>query len=198
MYTLLVTGDVPGAAAYFNPLVQQTIIPCTSGTRPTPSHEGMTIYETDTNQYMKWTGSDWVVFSSSRLSYTPTLTSTGTPPTLGTGSVRAGWYSYMPGPSVCYSFFIQFGTSGTAVGSGNYQVTLPVNCSTVFAAGHPAVGATQLADSSTGGFKIGTCFPAAGLSTLGLIVESSQIVGSAAPWAWAASDYVSGSITYPI
>lgn len=47
MYTLLVTGDVPGAATYFNPLLQQTIIPCTSGTRPSSPNDGMMTYETD-------------------------------------------------------------------------------------------------------------------------------------------------------
>ena len=47
MYTLLVTGDVPGASTYFNPLLQQTIIPCTSGTRPSSPNDGMMTYETD-------------------------------------------------------------------------------------------------------------------------------------------------------
>lgn len=60
MYTLLVTGDVPGAATYFNPLLQQTTIPCTSGTRPTPSHDGMQIYETDTDKHATWNGTLWV------------------------------------------------------------------------------------------------------------------------------------------
>lgn len=59
MYTLLVTGDTPGASTYFNPLVQQSIIPCTSGTRPTPSHDGMTVYETDTDLHATWNGSAW-------------------------------------------------------------------------------------------------------------------------------------------
>lgn len=60
MYTLLVTGDVPGASTYFNPLLQQTVIPCTSGTRPSSPHEGMTIYETDTDSYLGWVGASWV------------------------------------------------------------------------------------------------------------------------------------------
>lgn len=59
MYTLLVTGDVPGASTYFNPLLQQTIVPCTSGTRPT-GVTNMTIYETDTGCYKRYNGSAWV------------------------------------------------------------------------------------------------------------------------------------------
>lgn len=60
MYTLLVTGDVPGASTYFNPLLQQTIIPCTSGTRPSSPVTPMTIFETDTLCYRRWNGSAWV------------------------------------------------------------------------------------------------------------------------------------------
>ena len=47
MNTDLVTGDVPGASTYFNPLKNQTIIPCTSGTRPSSPNDGMMTYETD-------------------------------------------------------------------------------------------------------------------------------------------------------
>lgn len=60
MYTILATGDVPGAASYFNPLLQQTIIPATSGTRPSPSHHGMTVQETDTLQRRAWNGVKWL------------------------------------------------------------------------------------------------------------------------------------------
>jgi hypothetical protein len=60
MYTLLVTGDVPGASTYFNPLLQQTIIPCTSGTRPSSPNEGMFVYETDTDKMSFYNGTAWV------------------------------------------------------------------------------------------------------------------------------------------
>jgi hypothetical protein len=59
MYTLLVTGDVPGASTYFNPLLQQSIVPCTSGTRPT-GVTNMVIFETDTLCYRRYNGSSWV------------------------------------------------------------------------------------------------------------------------------------------
>jgi hypothetical protein len=71
VYTLLVTGDVPGASTYFNPLVQQSIIPVTSGTRPTPSHNGMTIYETDTDVVSTWNGSAWVRMAIDLTTYAP-------------------------------------------------------------------------------------------------------------------------------
>lgn len=201
MYTLLNTGDVPGAATWFNPLLQQTVLPTTSGGRMSPSHEGMTIHESDTNAYAKWTGSAWEYWASSRTSYTPALTVTsGTNPTLGTGSNAQGWWSYLPGASVMCAFKITFGTAGVAAGSGNYAISVPITGAIPFGSSHaPAFGSLLLADSSSGLFRVGTCFIApAAPSTLGLIVESSTIVTNAAPWTWAASDYLAGSIIYPI
>lgn len=201
MYTLLVTGDVPGASSYFNPLVQQSVIPCTSGTRPTPSHEGMTIYETDTNAHAVWTGSAWIYVGGARTSYTPVLTVvSGTNPTLGTGSNSQGWYAYLPGGSMQYTFKITFGTSGVNAGSGNYAVSIPVNSGNPFGSSHASsYGSLLVADSSSGAFREGTCFVSSTtLNTLGLIVDGSTIVTNAAPWTWAASDYIAGSIIYPI
>jgi hypothetical protein len=196
MYTLLVTGDVPGASTYFNPLLQQTIVPCTSGARPSSPPTGMHIFETDTTRLMKWTGAAWEAVASSRQSFTPTLTASTTNPTMGSGTVRNGWYAYASGPSVIYSFHIAFGTS-PAAGSGNYSISLPVACANAYAGGNEAIGTVVLADASSGLFKVGVTLATAG-STLGMIVDGSVIVASGAPWTWAASDYLSGTITYPI
>jgi len=63
---------------------------------------------------------------------------------------------------------------------------------------HPAVGTIQLADSSSGAFSAGTCYlDAGGGSFLGMVTNSG-IVGATVPWTWAASDYISGSIVYPV
>lgn len=56
--------------------------------------------------------------------YVPTLTSNGTNPTLGTGSVQLGWYA-RAGRLVTFGAVIRFGTSGVAAGSGAYLVDLP-------------------------------------------------------------------------
>lgn len=201
MYTLLNTGDVPGASTWFNPLLQQTVLPTTSGGRMSPSHEGMTIHESDTNAYAKWTGSAWEYWGSSRTSFTPVLTVTsGTNPTLGSGSSSQGWWAYLPGGSVLFTFKITFGTSGVAAGTGNYAISTPIVSANPFGTSHASsYGSLILADSSSGGFRVGTCFvPGNALQTLGLVVENSTIVTNAAPWVWAASDYLAGSIIYPI
>lgn len=197
MYTLLITGDVPGAASYFNPLLQQTIIPCTSGTRPSSPAEGWHVYETDTNRLAKYTGSAWEYVAGSRESFTPTL-SASTPPTMGTGNARNGWFAYGPGPTITYTWHILFGSSGVAAGSGNYTISLPVSPAAPYGTGNTAVGTILLADSSSGGFRVGTPFISSGGTTLGAIVENSVIVGSANPWTWAAGDYLSGCISYPV
>lgn len=58
-------------------------------------------------------------------SYTPTLTATTTPPTLGTGSSAVGYYKRL-GRWVRGNAVITFGTSGVVAGSGDYGLLLPV------------------------------------------------------------------------
>jgi hypothetical protein len=201
MYTQLVTGDVPGASTYFNPLLNQSIVPCTSGTRPGSPPNGMHIYETDTSLFRKWNGSSWESVAGGRnTAFSPALTSTGTAPTLGTGSVRNGWYCTLPGPSIQFTFFIRFGTSGAAPGTGNYLISLPVTAAVPFGStNHSAVGSIQLGDVSASTVNPGSCFvdPAAG-TNIGLISAAGSVVGAASPWTWANTDYLSGSIIYPI
>ncbi len=61
---------------------------CTSSTRPTSPYEGQTIYETDTNRFLHWTGTSWELIGAPVQS--PTFTGTVTIPTLsvtGTSSM---------------------------------------------------------------------------------------------------------------
>lgn len=131
MYTLLSTGDVPGAATYFNPLVQQTIIPCTSGTRPTPSHDGMTIYETDTDLHATWNGSAWVYpyspgyvdFSASVVFYSNNIAAT----TISGASVSVTYAKYQRVNKRCHYF--GHATINTTVSAANgFGLSLPFAC----------------------------------------------------------------------
>jgi hypothetical protein len=126
MYTLLVTGDVPGASTYFNPLLQQSIIPCTSGTRPASPGDGWTIYETDTKRVVQYSTSlvAWTPTGGTAVwsSYSPAWTATTTNPTLGNGTLT-GAYMEM-GQTVQVRIVLTVGST-TSVGSGVYSFSLP-------------------------------------------------------------------------
>jgi hypothetical protein len=195
MYTLLVTGDVPGAATYFNPLLQQTIIPCTSGTRPSSPPDGMHVFETDTDILRAYSNGSWApVMQIGAGSHTPVLTATTTNPVLGSGSSVAGRYLRFGGYMCTYWGKIRFGTSGVSAGSGSYLVSLP------FPAAASAVdittGSAMLRDDNTGSITMGACYLGSGASTLSLLTTS--IVSNAQPWAWAPNDYFYWNITYEI
>lgn len=195
MYTLLVTGDVPGASTYFNPLLQQTIIPCTSGTRPSSPNNGMMIWETDTNRYVSWSStlSAWV--PSGQIitnSVTPALTAATTNPTLGTGNTATARYTLFNGKMCTYWGYIQFGTTSANAGSGQYFISLPFAAATGI---NFISGSALVRDNSANDIRNANCYMAGGASTLSL-VTTDVIAGSANPWVWAASDYIHWNITY--
>lgn len=196
MYTLLVTGDVPGAASYFNPLLQQTIIPCTSGTRPTPSHEGMTVYETDTDRYSSWNGSAWLTLGQTVTgTYTPTL-SASTNPGLGTGGTAEGRYTLSGGKWCVVRTTHQWGTSGTA-GSGQYLIALPVQTSASITNGVSNVGVALLRDATGPTLQAAVCYAVASSTTMALFGSNSGIVNNTTPWTWGGSgDYITCTLTY--
>jgi hypothetical protein len=78
------------------------------------------------------------------ISYTPSLTSSGTTPTLGTGSVATGKYKKI-GKTVFGWAKIQFGSSGVSAGTGIYRISLPIVAAS---ADDQVCGAGILQDSS--------------------------------------------------
>lgn len=205
MYTLLVTGDVPGATTYFNPLLQQTIINCTSGTRPSSPTDGMCVYETDTRYYRSWnsTLASWVtVFSNTVTAITPVLTGSSVNPTLGTGSTAVGWWSRSQANMIDFTFAFKFGTSGVSAGTGTYNVNLPVTALSVMGSLFPeAVGGGMIRDDSSGVVKGATVY-LPGSATAQVAFHAPDASGNAvffantAPWTWAAQDYIFGNIRY--
>jgi hypothetical protein len=110
-------------------LMEQAVIQCTSATRPGSPHEGMTIYETDTNMLRIYNGALWqIVMNNQTQGYTPVLTAATTNPTLGSGATAVGEYSIM-GSTVHVTGQIIFGTAMNA-GSGIYGSSLPVEAAT--------------------------------------------------------------------
>lgn len=207
MYTLLVTGDVPGATTYWNPLLQQTIINCTSGTRPSSPTDGMVVYETDTRYYRSWnsTAAAWItVFSNTVTAITPVLTATVTNPTLGsgTGFAAIGWWSRSQANMIDFCFVFGFGTTGPNAGSGSYNVNLPIAAFAVMGTNFPeSIGAGMIRDNSSGVVKGATIY-VPGSATNVVAMHTPDASGNAvfiannAPWTWAAQDYLFGHIRY--
>lgn len=193
------TNDYLLATEVNDYLMEQSVISCTSGTRPSAPNAGMVIYETDTSRLAKWTGAAWEYVAGSRItSFVPTL-SASTPPTMGTGAVRSGHYVVMPGASVAYTFFIQFGSSGVAAGTGQYTITLPLTAAVPGGTGvFPAIGTIIALDTSASTILSGSCYvPGSNPSVVSLILSTAAATNTL-PWVWAAGDYIAGTIVYPI
>lgn len=70
--SLTVTSGSTITEAWGNAMRDSTVIVCTSSTRPSGPHEGMTIVETDTNRMAIYSGSAWVYVSQfASTSWTP-------------------------------------------------------------------------------------------------------------------------------
>jgi hypothetical protein len=176
-------------------LMKQVVIVCTSGTRPASPVEGMTIYETDTDRLLVYSGSAWVIgMSFGATSYTATLTATTTNPTLGAGGSASGRYVLWGGKQCTVRFSIVFGTSGTNAGSGQYLIALPFQAASTIAGGVPnTAGGVVRCNGST---AVVTWFCSSGSTTMAALTTGGNNVASAQPGAWGANDYLSGTFTY--
>lgn len=133
--------------------------------------------------------------------YTPALQATTTDPTLGTGATTTGDYLLHQG-FVTVGFTIQFGTSGTAAGTGTYRVTLPSGLGIdADWQDNRATGQVFISDSSAGATGFYVCIVRASSSSPDTMVFCTtefpqRAVTSSVPMAWAANDYIRGSFTY--
>jgi hypothetical protein len=181
-------------------LMEQTVISCTSGTRPASPNEGMLIYETDTDRYVSYNGG-WLTFGQNITStYTATLTASTTNPNLGTGGAAEGRYTLFNGKWCTVRGTIFFGTGATA-GSGQYLVALPFQSSASISNGVSHVGSMMCRDTSAVVLGFGTCYISANALNMAFYVRTSSVEGtmnSGAPFAWASTDYISFDITYEI
>lgn len=121
-YKTFTAGEVLTASDLNSYLMKQSVIVCTAATRPSGPNEGMTIYETDTDQMLTYSGSAWVpaVRIGAWSSYTPTLTNW----TVGDGTFTTKYTQI--GSLVHYQGRFTVGST-TAIGASNsFTVTLPV------------------------------------------------------------------------
>lgn len=116
-------------------------------------------------------------------SYTPTLTATTTPPTLGTGSTVSGRYVQL-GKLVWFQALIVFGTSASA-GSGIYSISYPVAAD----GSNFPIGSGWLVDSNTSNEYVVTCD---GTDTAGIRMRSqlTGVVDNDEPFTWADGDEI--------
>lgn len=132
-------------------------------------------------------------------SHVPTLTATGTNPTIGTGpTLLCRWTK--EGTLATVAYYVAFGTSGSAAGTGTYELDLPPECPAApswFGAQEFIAGNGIAIDDSTGTRKA-VAVSIVGATTIrleadgltGAVTESNLI-------AWGDSDVVlSGVITY--
>ena len=139
--------------------------------------------------------------------YTPTLTASTSNPTLGTGSSVAGEWRYLDnGDWVMAQGKIIFGTSGVAVGSGTYRVSLPVTPGQINPGAvnkMDCAGTIMLVDASTGNHLVGELHvadnnPSTIMEITNLTASTASFVTNAFPWVWAASDEMYWSVIYPV
>lgn len=122
--------------------------------------------------------------------YTPALTATTTNPTLGAGSAVAGRWQRGPNGLITAAVYIQFGTSGTNAGSGNYRVSVPVNIDSGVD-GSVDVGGGTIATNvggATGAVTV-RCQRATATTVRMLATASGQIAHNV-PHAWGANNTI--------
>lgn len=100
---LTVAGGGTGTSAWANAVRDSVVIECTSSTRPSSPHEGMLVYETNTDRYASYNGTSWVYIawnsSSGRVAFhygspwAPGLVSQNVPTATWTDVI---WYQGYP------------------------------------------------------------------------------------------------------
>lgn len=185
MYQLVANGDVPDAS-YFNGIMKQTVIVCTSGTRPSSPNEGMTIYETDTDLMLVYTGSAWVDVATPAAwtSYTPAWTASTSNPSIGNGTL-AGAYTTR-GKIGFASIELVYNTT-TNAGSGVYSFGLPPGWT--ISATSRVYGCSLARDQSAASHAVGVPTHASA-TTVDIRGHGINQYASSSPFSWGTGDFI--------
>jgi hypothetical protein len=182
-------------------LMRQSVIACTSATRPASPSEGMTIYETDTDAYLTYSGTAWenAVTVGAWDTYAGTLISTGagTDWVLGNGTLTTKHCKV--GRLTAVSFSLVMGST-TTFGTKFLGISLPFPTS--IGSEDLGAGVAWAKDVSAGNTvhcELGVLsnyvsISAANHST-GIFVLFDAI-DSTTPFTWATSDRVEGQAIY--
>lgn len=170
-------------------LMQQAVIQCTSTTRPSPTHEGMLVVETNTDRLVIWTGSAWksVGYYGAPAAFTVTVTQSF--------SVAAGGFSDL--------WYQQVGQ----IVMGQGQINLSANGSTgapiyIAAVGLPAaavagncVGSYTLFRSGSG-YHAGSVMLDSGTFTLIEGGTQTNVMGASPSFALLSGDRITWDFKY--
>lgn len=126
--------------------------------------------------------------------YTPALTAATSNPTLGTASVATGRYN-RDGRTITGWAYIAFGTAGTAAGTGEYRISLPVPARVE--ANNVIIGSGYLYDASANVLEQIVFTTPATLSAFGIMFKNGTFqINPTTPWAWTISDTLTVNFTY--
>lgn len=136
----------------------------------------------------------WIGLQAAWDSYTPTLTSTGTNPTLGTGNSVTGTY-YRVGKTVIGASEIVAGTAGYAAGTGAYRVLLPVALTAAAVSNGRVIGDGVFFDASTSNFYQ-LILVASTTTTCTMVLNGAALMSATAPVVPAINDQWRYQFTY--
>jgi hypothetical protein len=175
-------------------LMRQAVITCTSSTRPASPSEGMTIYETDTDFLLSYSGSNWLKLLSptSWTSFTPTIQNFS----IGDGILTARYAQI--GRTVLGTVQIVFGSTTSITGTP--FVVYPTYPAVSPTYSYP-MGALRCVDDSLNVRMNGVARAANGVITptvftiVGSRVSDDDITATT-PFTWAVNDTLAYSFVY--
>lgn len=182
-------------------LMRQAVITCTSSTRPASPSEGMTIYETDTDVYRTYDGTNWVftgnLISGAWTVFTPSWVNL----TLGDAPTNTGSYLVI-GKTVFLKAYVKFGSTTTVAAAPN-GVDLNVPAGLTPSGGvenRSQAGIAQYRDFSADGVYSGVGRVVG--TIIRLSVDNNTLpppaIVAGTPWAWAVDDEIRLNLVYEV
>lgn len=169
-------------------LMKQSVITCTSGTRPSSPVEGMTIYETDTDCYVTWNGSAWVHdLGGTWRTYTPTFSGMS----LGNGTMQAK-YSVI-GKTVNVTLAVFAGSTTTY--SGTIAIGLP-RATASWYSGSSAIGTGAVHNGTGSTRRLTVATWNNSTSFVQAMETTSGFVSNVSPFTFGTSAIIVANLTY--
>lgn len=180
-------GDTITAADLNGFVRDQWITICTSGSRPSTTQVGRTIFETDTLRYHVWDGTGWRWILGGTSAFAPTFTQSSA---LTVGSPSGANVYTMHGDWLQADYFATFATSGIA--GNNIVVTLPV----AVVGSQRCIGTYDFLDSGTAVY-CGTVYATSPTTAILISSGNAQGIGNAPSFAVnGTNDSISMSLRY--